>query len=70
MFGNKYVWILTDSLYEGWIGRLDEGDATCSIENIRTAADGHFTLSQKQLRTDEVVTISGRVRFFKRIIVY
>ncbi|XP_022309821.2 gamma-aminobutyric acid type B receptor subunit 2-like [Crassostrea virginica] len=60
MFGNKYVWILTDSLYEGWIGRLDEGDATCSIENIRTAADGHFTLGQKQLRTDEVVTISGR----------
>lgn len=64
MYGKKYVWILTDSLYEGWVGKLKEGQASCSVDNIRTSAYGHFTLGQKQLRTDNVVTISGRVRGF------
>lgn len=67
MYGKKYVWILTDSLYEGWIGKLKEGQASCSVDNIRTSAYGHFTLGQKQLRTDNVVTISGRVRGFCKV---
>lgn len=62
LFGKKYVWILTDSLYASWISKLKEGETSCSVENIKTAAHGHFTLGQKQLRTDQVVTISGRVR--------
>ncbi|XP_048729112.2 gamma-aminobutyric acid type B receptor subunit 2-like [Ostrea edulis] len=60
LFGKKYVWILTDSLYASWISKLKEGETSCSVENIKTAAHGHFTLGQKQLRTDQVVTISGR----------
>ncbi|XP_061166831.1 gamma-aminobutyric acid type B receptor subunit 2-like [Saccostrea echinata] len=61
MYGKKYVWILTDSLYSGWLDRLEPGDAPgCSLQNIKDAAYGHFTLGQKQLRTDHVVTISGQ----------
>lgn len=64
MFGKKYVWILTDSLYKGWIGKLEEGQESCAVDNIKASAYGHFTLGQKQLRTDNMVTISGRVRRF------
>lgn len=60
MFGKKYVWILTDSLYKGWIGKLEEGQESCAVDNIKASAYGHFTLGQKQLRTDNMVTISGR----------
>ncbi len=65
MYGSKYVWIVTGSLYDDWYIDTTGRYNACTPSQLKTASEGYIYVTRLDLRTDGKRSVSGMVSFSK-----
>ena len=64
LYGPKYVWFFIGWYEDNWFKNnvtLKEENINCTVEQMKEAAEGHFTTEALQWNQDKSPTISGKV---------
>jgi len=61
MYGPKYVWLLDGTFASRRFMRISRS-SHCNLEEVVTAADGHFTLNIQDSGAADETTFTGKVR--------
>ena len=64
MYGSNYVWILSGTVVRadfGGHGMVDLTDTGCTMDQIKDASNGYFSLHYDQLDAQNSVTINNMV---------
>ena len=63
MYGPKYVWFFIGWYEDNWFKghSVKAENINCTIDQMKEAAEGHFTTEALQWNQDKSPTISGKV---------